>query len=175
MNPRFRIPADILRSLFTAHPWAALALLGVLMGCSSPRDGALEEFSRWHDNARAQAQAGAAVDGECSGSTTLAFVVRQGPGFYERKRPMLQALLQLAREHQLVVGASISNSHWKGRDFTSATNHNNFYDYFNWDGDAPRPDWGPQTKRNDELTRQSASYITGQSIAVDGGWIKGLL
>ena len=61
MNPRFRIPADILRSLFTAHPWAALALLGVLMGCSSPRDGALEEFSRWHDNARAQAQAGALI------------------------------------------------------------------------------------------------------------------
>ena len=59
MNPRFRIPAGILRSLFTAHPWAALALLGVLAGCSSPRDGALEEFSRWHDNARAQAQAGA--------------------------------------------------------------------------------------------------------------------
>jgi len=59
VNPRFRIPADILRSLFTAHSWAALALLGVLMGCSSPRDGALEEFSRWHDNARAQAQAGA--------------------------------------------------------------------------------------------------------------------
>lgn len=59
MNPRFRIPADILRPLFTAHPWAALALLGVLAGCSSPRDGALEEFSRWHDNARAQAQAGA--------------------------------------------------------------------------------------------------------------------
>lgn len=59
MNPRFRIPADILRSLFTARPWAALALLGGLVGCSSPRDGALEEFSRWHDNARAQAQAGA--------------------------------------------------------------------------------------------------------------------
>jgi hypothetical protein len=59
VNPRFRIPADILRSLFTARAWAALALLGVVAGCSSPRDGALEEFSRWHDNARAQAQAGA--------------------------------------------------------------------------------------------------------------------
>lgn len=38
--------------------------------------------------------AGAAVDGECSGSTALAFLVRQGPGFYERKRPILQALLE---------------------------------------------------------------------------------
>lgn len=31
----------------------------MLLGCSSPRDGALEEFSRWHDSAHAQAQAGA--------------------------------------------------------------------------------------------------------------------
>ena len=59
MTPRFRIPVDILHSLSTARSWAALVLLGVLAGCSSPRDGALEEFSRWHDNARAQAQAGA--------------------------------------------------------------------------------------------------------------------
>lgn len=59
MKPRVRIPADILRPLSAPHPWAALALLVGLMGCSSPRDGALEEFSRWHDNARAQAQAGA--------------------------------------------------------------------------------------------------------------------
>lgn len=59
MTPRFRIPVDILHPLSTARLWAALALLGVLAGCSSPRDGALEEFSRWHDNARAQAQAGA--------------------------------------------------------------------------------------------------------------------
>lgn len=27
-------------------------------GCTSPRDGSLEEFARWHDRARAQAQAG---------------------------------------------------------------------------------------------------------------------
>ncbi len=59
MTPRFRVPADILRSLFSPHYGAALALLGMLVGCSSPRDGTLEEFSRWHDNARAQAQAGA--------------------------------------------------------------------------------------------------------------------
>ncbi|MBT9512070.1 MAG: hypothetical protein IV104_06965 [Acidovorax sp.] len=45
--------------MLTPRPWAALALLAALLGCSSPRDGALEEFSRWHDSARAQAQAGA--------------------------------------------------------------------------------------------------------------------
>jgi len=46
------------------------------------------------EGVRKALEAGAAVDGECSGSTALAFVVRQGPGFYERKRPMLQALLE---------------------------------------------------------------------------------
>ncbi|WP_298208652.1 hypothetical protein [Acidovorax sp.] len=60
MTPRFRISAkDISHSLLSPRPWAAMALLAALLGCSSPRDGALEEFSRWHDSARAQAQAGA--------------------------------------------------------------------------------------------------------------------
>ena len=36
-----------------------MALLAVLAGCSSPRDNALDEFSRWYDGAQAQAQAGA--------------------------------------------------------------------------------------------------------------------
>ncbi len=71
------------------------------------------------------------------------------------------------REHQLVVGTSVSRSRWLGRDYTNATNYNNSHDYFNWDGDAPKPDWGPQTKRNDELTRQSASYITGRFSLAD--------
>ena len=90
MNPRFRIPADILRSLFTAHPWAALALLGVLMGCSSPRDGALEQFSRWHDNARAQAQAFAESQRAASGGAEDSFALRAA-GF--------------AREHPMAVAA----------------------------------------------------------------------
>jgi len=71
------------------------------------------------------------------------------------------------REHELVVGTSVSRSRWLGRDYTNATNYNNSHDYFNWDGDAPRPDWGPQTKRNDELTRQSAGYITGRFSLMD--------
>ncbi|RZJ58256.1 MAG: hypothetical protein EON49_14300 [Acidovorax sp.] len=35
-----------------------MAVAAVVLGCTSPRDGALDEFSRWHDGARAQAQAG---------------------------------------------------------------------------------------------------------------------
>ncbi|NVZ83486.1 MULTISPECIES: TonB-dependent siderophore receptor [Pseudomonas] len=71
------------------------------------------------------------------------------------------------REHQLVLGTSVSRSRWLGRDYTNATNLNNSYDYFGWDGDAPEPDWGPQTKRNDETTRQSANYATGRFSLAD--------
>ncbi|MCE1194260.1 MAG: hypothetical protein LWW96_19110 [Acidovorax sp.] len=52
MIPRIRIPAH-----FSSFLWAA-ALAGALSGCAHPRDGTLEEFARWHDNARAEAEAG---------------------------------------------------------------------------------------------------------------------
>ncbi|KTB65810.1 MULTISPECIES: TonB-dependent siderophore receptor [Pseudomonas] len=71
------------------------------------------------------------------------------------------------REHELVVGTSVSRSHWLGSDYTNATNYDNSHDYFNWDGDALKPDRGPRTKKNDELTRQSASYITGRFSLAD--------
>ncbi|WMN15400.1 TonB-dependent siderophore receptor [Pseudomonas piscis] len=70
------------------------------------------------------------------------------------------------REHQLVVGTSVSRSRWLGRDYTNASSIPN-PDYFNWTGKAPKPDWGPQTRRNDELTRQSAGYITGRFSLTD--------
>lgn len=38
-------------------------------------------------------EAGAKVDGECSGSTALAYVVRQGPGFWGQKTDLLNLLL----------------------------------------------------------------------------------
>lgn len=71
------------------------------------------------------------------------------------------------RDHELVVGTSVSRSRWLGSDYTNATNYDNSHDYFNWDGDAPKPDRGPRTKKNDELTRQSASYITGRFSLAD--------
>lgn len=59
MTPRFRISADCFYlSISASRPLVAAALLAALAGCSSPRDVALEEFTRWHDSARAQAQAG---------------------------------------------------------------------------------------------------------------------
>ena len=37
--------------------------------------------------------AGAAVDGQCAGATSLAFVVRAGPGDFVRKRAVVEVLL----------------------------------------------------------------------------------
>ena len=47
------------------------------------------------------------------GSTALAFVVRQGPGFYERKRPILQALLE--------AGAAPNPKLYPGSSYTAIT------------------------------------------------------
>ena len=65
------------------------------------------------ERVRQALEAGASVDGECSGSTALAFVVRQGPGFYERKRPILQALLE--------AGAAPNPKLYPGSSYTAIT------------------------------------------------------
>ena len=60
------------------------------------------------ERVRQALDAGAAADGECAGSTALAFVVRQGPGFFERKTPILAALLDAgaAPDPKLYPGSS---------------------------------------------------------------------
>ncbi len=65
------------------------------------------------DRVRESLAAGAAVDGDCSGSTALAFLVRQGPGFFERKRPILQALLE--------AGAAPDPKLYPGSSYTAMT------------------------------------------------------
>lgn len=66
MNSRFRAPAGFSASLFPPslpplrNAWliAGIAAAALMLACTSPRDGTLDEFARWHDSARAQAQAG---------------------------------------------------------------------------------------------------------------------
>jgi hypothetical protein len=58
VSPRFRISATAFLSPRTLGAICVTALLGVLAGCSSPRDSSLEEFAHWHDGARALAEAG---------------------------------------------------------------------------------------------------------------------
>ena len=59
MTPRFRISAHpALHSFRTTWPLVAVMAAVLALGCSSTRDGTLDEFVRWHDGARAEAQAG---------------------------------------------------------------------------------------------------------------------
>ena len=73
----------------------------------------------------------------------------------------------LGREHELVVGGSVSKSHWTGKDYTNANMVNNAYDYYNWKGDSLEPDWGNVTSYNDETTRQTGTYVTGRFSLTD--------
>ncbi|WP_226444294.1 hypothetical protein [Acidovorax radicis] len=58
MKPREQNSALSVSVLFLSRFLTALAVVVPLWGCSSPRDNAWDEFSRWHDGAHAQAQAG---------------------------------------------------------------------------------------------------------------------
>ena len=74
----------------------------------------------------------------------------------------------LGREHELVVGATASNSHWKGKDYGSPTHANgNVVDFWNFDGNFAEPDWGAPTYINDLTTRQSAGYMTSRFSLAD--------
>lgn len=70
------------------------------------------------------------------------------------------------REHEVVIGQSLSISKWKAKDYTATTYFNNSYDFYNWDGDAAEPLW-TATKFNDETTRQTGTYVTGRFSLTD--------
>lgn len=60
VNPRFRISAVPEGFVLGGRrALVAVALAAMAAGCTSPKDGAVDEFARWHESARAQAQAGA--------------------------------------------------------------------------------------------------------------------
>ncbi|MGO2486800.1 MAG: TonB-dependent siderophore receptor [Pseudomonas taetrolens] len=67
----------------------------------------------------------------------------------------------LGREHELVLGGSISTANWKGKgywDVTFATP--NLVDYFNWSGHLAKPDWGRASQISDDTVRQTGIYAT---------------
>lgn len=73
----------------------------------------------------------------------------------------------LGREHQLVLGSSVSKADWTGKNYTDAIQVDNSYDYYNWDGDGRVPDWGKVSQVNDETTRQSAGYVAARFSLAD--------
>ncbi len=71
------------------------------------------------------------------------------------------------REHQLVIGQSVSSSRWKGKDYRNATYFDNSYDFYSWHGQAIEPLWGAPTRISDETTRQTGTYVTGRFSLTD--------
>ncbi|WP_256586862.1 MULTISPECIES: TonB-dependent siderophore receptor [Pseudomonas] len=72
------------------------------------------------------------------------------------------------REHELVVGASASNSHWVGKNYESPIHVNGrVIDFWHFDGNFPEPNWGAVTSRFDETTRQTAGYATARFNLTD--------
>ncbi|MBJ2179843.1 TonB-dependent siderophore receptor [Pseudomonas veronii] len=62
------------------------------------------------------------------------------------------------REHELVLGGSISSSEWNGNGYWNlAPNLVNFY---NWHGNATEPDWGTPQSKIDDTVRQTGAYMT---------------
>ena len=74
----------------------------------------------------------------------------------------------LGREHDLVLGGSISTANWKGKgywDVTFATP--NLVDYFNWNGHLAKPDWGSASQISDDTVRQTGMYATTRLNVTD--------
>ncbi|MBD8093600.1 TonB-dependent siderophore receptor [Pseudomonas fluorescens] len=71
------------------------------------------------------------------------------------------------REHELVVGSSISSSHWVGKDYYAPTYINNVHDFYNWNGNSIEPNWGDVGFKNDETTRQTGNYATARFSLMD--------
>lgn len=67
----------------------------------------------------------------------------------------------LGREHDLVIGGSISTAHWKGKGYWDETFPTaNLVDYVNWHGNLAKPDWGVASQVTDDTIRQTGMYLT---------------
>ena len=62
------------------------------------------------------------------------------------------------REHELVLGGSISASEWKGKGYWNLSP--NIVDFNNWHGHAAIPDWGKAQSLTDDTVRQTGAYVT---------------
>ncbi|MBD8496127.1 TonB-dependent siderophore receptor [Pseudomonas syringae] len=71
------------------------------------------------------------------------------------------------REHELVVGASITRRHWTNDLYTRPVSYNRAIDnYYAWNGDVPEPEWIPFLN-NDEITRERGGYLVSRFNITD--------
>jgi len=68
------------------------------------------------------------------------------------------------REHDLVVGASISESTWKNNGYGTPTDYKTSVDqYYQWNGNVAEPDWQRGNHwSNNETTKQNGFYLTSR-------------
>ncbi|MCS4298022.1 TonB-dependent siderophore receptor [Acinetobacter guillouiae] len=68
------------------------------------------------------------------------------------------------REHELVVGASISESTWKNNGYGTPTDYKTSVDqYYQWNGNVAEPDWQRGNHwSNNETTKQNGFYLTSR-------------
>lgn len=62
------------------------------------------------------------------------------------------------REHELVLGGSISASEWNGKGYWNLAP--NIVDFNHWRGHATMPDWGKAQSLIDDTVRQTGAYAT---------------
>ena len=70
----------------------------------------------------------------------------------------------LGREHELVVGANISESTWKNNGYSAPNDYKTTVDqYYQWNGNVPEPDWQAGSHWTDkEKTKQNGLYVTSR-------------
>lgn len=68
------------------------------------------------------------------------------------------------RKHELVVGASISESTWKNNGYGTPTDYKTSVDqYYQWNGNVAEPDWQKGNHwSNNETTKQNGFYLTSR-------------
>lgn len=68
------------------------------------------------------------------------------------------------REHELVVGANISESTWKNNGYGAPSDYKITVDqYYQWNGNVPEPNWQAGSHwTNKETTKQNGLYVTSR-------------
>lgn len=79
------------------------------------------------------------------------------------------------REHEVVLGGSISKAHWDGKGFWDVTfPSGNQLNFFNWHGNVDKPYWGLAQQVSDDVVRQTGVYLaTRLSVTDDMHFILG--
>lgn len=72
------------------------------------------------------------------------------------------------REHEVVLGGSISKADWDGKGYWEVTfPSGNQLDFYNWHGNVDKPYWGTAQQVNDDVIRQTGVYLATRLAVTD--------